>query len=366
MKIVLIMVAIALASEAACNSASAGALMANPLPRGLSECGTDYAPPFANPAGSVKPRDCPVPSARMYKPKFQTIGHEVLMEESEVCFVSDSTFELLDSLIEMGRQRYKQASSGDADWKGGVHFFETMGQVLVDAGFQLYIPTETLGDALANRQLDGDGKHIADCDTGSLLYMSTAEVLGLPVSMVEIKLRSGSGHNYLRWLPPTGQTIDWDTNGRVQCTTPPNQPAWQGRTMSRVEVLGYTRGLRGLLQQKAGRNAEAATDYRVAAKMYPQSPWAPNNLAWLLATRAQFDDPAEASEAVDNALRAVSIETDANSLDTLGCAHARKGDFVSAIAAAKDAISLAPANEVFKQRLRSFEASPPKNCVGLE
>lgn len=238
--------------------------------------------------------------------------------------------------------------------------------VLVDAGFQLYIPTETLGDALANRQLDGDGKHIADCDTGSLLYMSTAEVLGLPVSMVEIKLRSGSGHNYLRWLPPTGQTIDWDTNGRVQCTTPPNQPAWQGRTMSRVEVLGYTRGLRGLLQQKAGRNAEAATDYRVAAKMYPQSPWAPNNLAWLLATRAQFDDPAEASEAVDNALRAVSIETDANSLDTLGCAHARKGDFVSAIAAAKDAISLAPANEVFKQRLRSFEASPPKNCVGLE
>ena len=154
--------------------------------------------------------------------------------------------------------------------------------------------------------------------------MSTAEVLGLPVNMVEIKLRSGSGHNYLRWSAPAGLSIDWDTNGRSQCTTPTGQPAWQGRAMSRVEVLGYTRGLRGLLQQKAGRNVEAATDYRAAAKMYPQSPWAPNNLAWLLATRLQFDKPAEAIEAVQNALRAVSIERDPNNLDTLGCAHARK------------------------------------------
>ena len=105
-------------------------------------------------------------------------------------------------------------------------------------------------------------------------------------------------------------------------------------------------------------------DYRAAGKMYPQSPWAPNNLAWLLATRAEFDQPTEAGEAVDNALRAVSIERDANNLDTLACAYARKGDFTSAVAVARDVVGLAPNNDVFKQRLKKFEASPPKNCVG--
>ncbi|MBY0235335.1 MAG: hypothetical protein K2W93_10160 [Burkholderiaceae bacterium] len=356
----------ALAASLACGAQAAN-LAANPSSRGLAECGYIYAPPIARPGPAVQPRTCPAPSARAYKPKFQTIGHEVLTEESHACFVPDSAFELLDSLIERGREKYSPLPIGTNNWEAAATpFFKSMGQVLLDAGFQLYIPTETLGDALVNRQLDAGGQRIADCDTGSLLYMSTAEVLGLPVSMVEIKLRSGSGHNYLRWSTSAGQSMDWDTNGRAQCTTPSGQPAWQGRTMSRVEVLGYTRGLRGLLQQKRGRNQEAAVDYRDAAKMYPQSPWAPNNLAWLLATRAEFDKPAEAGEAVDNALRAVSIERDANNLDTLACAHARKGDFTSALAVARDVVALAPGNEAFKQRLKNFEASPPKNCVGLD
>lgn len=340
-------------------------LTANPAPRGISECGSIYAPPIAGPGPAVQPRTCPAPSARTYKAKYQTIGHEVLTEESQACFVPDSAFELLDALIEKGRDKYTPLLTGSGTWEvSATPFFEAMGQVLLDAGFQLYIPTETLGDALTNRPLQAGGQRIADCDTGSLLYMSTAEVLGLPVSMVEIKLRSGSGHNYLRWSTSAGQSLDWDTNGRAQCTTPPGQPAWQGRTMSRTEVLGYTRGLRGLLQQKKGRNQEAAADYRAAGKMYPQSPWAPNNLAWLLATRAEFDQPTEAGEAVDNALRAVSIERDANNLDTLACAYARKGDFTSAVAVARDVVGLAPNNDVFKQRLKKFEASPPKNCVG--
>lgn len=343
----------------------AAKLTANPLPQGVSECGYIYAPPIAGPGPAVQPRICPAPSARIYKPKFQTIGHEVLTEESQACFVPDSAFELLDLLIEKGREKYTPLPTGGGNWEASANsFFETMGQVLLDAGFQLYIPTDTLGDALTNRPLQTGGQRIADCDTASLLYMSTAEVLGLPVSMVEIKLRSGAGHSYLRWSTAAGQSMDWDTNGRAQCTTPPGLPAWQGRTMSRTEVLGYTRGLRGLFQQQKHRNQEAAADYRAAAKMYPQSPWAPNNLAWLLATCAEFDKPTEAGEAVDNALRAVSIERDANNLDTLACAHARRGDFASAVAVARDVVALAPNNDVFKERLKKFEASPPQNCVG--
>ena len=141
MKSTLSILAAIVAVAVTCDSVSAAVLQANPLPRGLPECGSVYAPPFANPAGPVQRRVCPAPLLRAYKPRFQTIGHEVLQEESEACFVPDSAFELLDSLIERGRQKYKPPSSGATDWQAeAVRFFEAMGLVLNDAGFQLYIP----------------------------------------------------------------------------------------------------------------------------------------------------------------------------------------------------------------------------------
>lgn len=348
-----------------CSPALAAALEANLAPRGLPQCGSTYASPIAQGGEVVKPRKCPQPTQRQYKPKFHTIGHQVLEDESLACFVPDSEFELLDTLIEQGLRWYK-AAQGENIEKSPTLFFQTMGDVLVKAGFQLFIPTATLGDALIARQLGNGGKHMMDCDTGSLLYMSTAEVLGLPVNMVEIKLSSGAGHNYVRWSAVGGETIDWDTNGRNQCSTPAGLPAWQGRTMSQSEVLGYTRGLRGLLYQKSGRNLEALNDYRVAATMYPESPWAYNNLAWLLATRAEFDKPADASEAVDSALVATLIERSANNLDTLACAYARKGEFASAVTIGKEVISLEPSDQTFKRRLQGFQTTPPNNCVGFD
>lgn len=100
--------------------------------------------------------------------------------------------------------------------------------------------------------------------------------------------------------------------------------------------------------------------------MYPKSPWAYNNLAWLLATRAEFSKSSDANEAVDNALTATSIERSANNLDTLACAYARKGEFASAIVVGKEVVLLEPDNEEFKQRLQGFQAIPPNSCIGLE
>jgi hypothetical protein len=347
------------------NPALAAKLEANVVPRGLPQCGSTYAPPIAQGGDAVKPRKCPLPTQRQYKPKFKTIGHQVLEDESVACFVPDSEFELLDTLIEGGLHQYKTAQGNNVEQSPRL-FFQSMGETLLKAGYQLFIPIETLGDALITRQLENGGKHVMDCDTASLLYMSTAEVLGLTVNMVDIRLNSGAGHNYLRWSDAGGEIIDWDTNGRNQCTTPAGLPTWQGRTMSYTEVIGYTRGLRGLLYQKSGRNIEASGDYRAAAAMYPKSPWAYNNLAWLLATRDEFNKPADASQAVDSALTAISIERSVNNLDTLACAYARKGEFASAIAISKEVVSLAPGDETFKQRLQRFQATPPNNCVGLD
>lgn len=43
----------------------------------------------------------------MYLPKFYTIGHEILRDESEVCFVPDSAFKQLDTLVEGSRKQYE-------------------------------------------------------------------------------------------------------------------------------------------------------------------------------------------------------------------------------------------------------------------
>lgn len=236
---------------------------------------------------------------------------------------------------------------------------------MLDSGYQLFIPTATLGDALIARPLDAGGKHIADCYTAPLIYMSTAEVLGLPVSMVEIKLESGQGHNYLRWRNPNRDVSDWDTNGREQCSTPTSVPSWQGRTMSRTEVMGYAKGVRGLPNQKSGRNIQALIDYRDSKTLYPSVPFAYNNMAWLLTTRSEFYEPEYVREAIENATMAMSIERSADALDTLSCAYARAGDFALATSIAKEVIALTPSNQDFKLRLELFQSTPPRDCVDV-
>jgi Flp pilus assembly protein TadD len=71
-------------------------------------------------------------------------------------------------------------------------------------------------------------------------------------------------------------------------------------------------------------------------------------------------------EAIESAIMAVSIERSAGNLDTLACAHARGGDFASAVSTAKEVITLAPSNQDFKLRLESFQSVPPRNCVGVD
>ncbi|WP_370709008.1 tetratricopeptide repeat protein [Paraburkholderia sp. IW21] len=352
-----------------CNPALGGVSIPNlaaVAPPIFPACGSVYSSPIADSSDDAKPRQCPDPVKRTYIPKYRTIGHEVLSSESEACFVPDSAFEELDALIEAGQRLYKSKLGNTTDWsQSATSFFEVMGNTLVNSGYQLYIPTDTLGDALVTRSLRNQGKHIADCDTASLLYLSLAETLKLPVSMVEIELPSGAGHNYLRWVNPEGQGIDWDTNGRERRVAPNGLPAWQGRSMSRSEVIGYTKGIRGLLYQKSGRNAEALADYREDATLYSRSPAGHNNLAWLIATRQGFDSPAFAQEAIGNAVLAVSIERTANYLDTLACSYARAGNFDSAVSTAREVLTLNPSSEEFKQRLARFQATPPKTAWGL-
>lgn len=174
------------------------------VPETLPDCGSIYAPPFAAGPGTKTPRVCAEPVKRSYAPKYRGLGYEVLTMESEACFLPDASFRLLDSLVDQAKASMNGNESGSAPWDvDAKKRLATVGDVLAKNHFGLFIPTETLGDALADRNLADGLTYMMDCDTSSLIYLTVAEEVSMPLSLVEITLPSGSGHNYAFRRPGT-------------------------------------------------------------------------------------------------------------------------------------------------------------------
>ena len=249
--------------------------------RSLPDCGSIYAEPFASAADAGR-RTCLPSGSRNYSPKHKGLGFQILDLESEASFVPDDAYRLLDSVIDQVLAQLptaKRQSNANSNISDVLAVSTVTGNVLAKSGFGLYIPTETLGDALAFRNAPGEEpRHVFDCDTGSMILLTVAQSLSLPASLVEITLPSGNGHNYVRWDVGGNSTVDWDTNGRAQCTTPSNMPSFQGKSMSQTETMSYALMLRAPLWQKRGLVARAVDDYREAAKGRPDHPAPLNNL----------------------------------------------------------------------------------------
>ncbi len=336
-------------------------------------CGTGYAPPFA---ASAPRRDCPEAIPRHYQPRYKGIGYEILDIESNACFVPDSAYALLDDIVERTLARLTHAErvgKGMLARDRALAVSKAMDATLIEMGFGLYIPTETLSDALVSRAPAGHPPaHIEDCDTASLILLTIAEVLNIQANLVEITLRSGSQHNYVCW-PLDGQQVDWDTNARDVCETPAGQPAFQGKAMLRKETLAYAYRLRGGLWKRRKDYDRAVADYMTAMRDWPASPAAYNNFAWIVAS---VEWPARKSlyaHALAAAERAVQLQdaselsvltrTDlGNYYDTLACLQAYAGDFQKAADTERRAIATSPQTE-FEERLANLIGPDPKDCT---
>jgi tetratricopeptide (TPR) repeat protein len=234
-------------------------------------------------------------------------------------------------------------------------------------GFALFIPVKTLADALwPNNPSPGPGRYLFDCDTGSFIYLSVADALGLTAHLVDITLPSGSGHNYIEWAIGQGSRLDWDANGQSECQTPANLPAYEGRAMSRDETLGYAYYLRALTRRDSGQLRLALEDYHHAEQLRPNSPDAWNNAAWLISTHQELSgQPALVAEAMNSAQKAIHFNRSANYLDTLACAFAAAGKLTEAAALEAEAVADATYNNDFKRRLNRFRGNEkPSNCFG--
>lgn len=348
------------------NTASAGPNPARLASSELPLCGSQYAPPFANPKDAGR-RTCPPPVARNYTPKHRGIGYEILDLESEACFVPDDFYRLLDNIVDNVTARVGQsAQSTKPTTDRLLAIGRATGDALEERGFGLYIPTETFGDALVERNAPGEkARHIFDCDTGSFILLTVAESLSAPASLVEITLPSGSGHNYVRWQVDQNTIVDWDTNGRARCTTPDDIPSFQGKGMSREQTIAYVLTLRAAAWQRAKQYSRAVDDYRGAMQRNPGHPGALNNLAWMVATKEFPERSNLKEEALAAANLAVSIQRTPNHLDTLACIYAFTGDFAEAARLEKEAYDASPSQD-FAKRLAQFRETKPRDCTGDE
>ena len=331
--------------------------------KGLPACGTRNAEPFGAPA-DARSRPCQS-GKRQHQARHTGIGFKIPDIDSEACFVPDHSYRLLDNIVDEVRAGVTAKGIGKLpyDREAIISLNTLIGDTLAKYNFGLYVPTDSLADALAARNKPGQPeRYLIDCDTSSMIYLTVANSLKLHASLVEITLQSGAGHNNVRWQLPDGY-LDWDTNGRGQCVTPSGLASHEGRAMSERQVLGYAFGIRGDQQLKRANPGAAIADFRQSISMYPESPKSANNFAWMYATKLFPGREEPKGEAMENTEKAVRIERNANNVDTYACVLAAVGRFSDAVTIATEAVAMDD-SDVFRDRLAKLKAG--QDCIGAE
>jgi hypothetical protein len=331
----------------------------------LPHCGEIESPPFAR-SSDAGARKCPPATPRNYKPRHKGLGFDILDSESEACFVPDQEYQLLDQLIDAITQNvhYDAHLTDTQDRLAQARAISSaISQELKRRGFALYIPTDTLSDALIDRNQPAEPeRRVFDCDTGSFIFITMAQNLGASTSLVDITLPSGNGHNYVQWrLDEQGTSMNWDTNQQGQCATPPDLPSFQGKPMSPNATKGYALTLRAGLWVTRGDYNRAADDDREAMKLYSEAPTGYNNLAWLIATKAIPKRRELIPEALRAANHALSLDRIANYLDTLACVQALQGNFDQAAQTETEAVAHS-GQKSFADNLARFQIH--QDCTG--
>ncbi len=126
----------------------------------------------------------------------QNIGRMVLdLERKYFGDVYDSCYQLLDEIVETARMKVDPTENPLVTLKTIYSLLEG------DFHFE-YSKVPRLSQTLRPAQ---NGKRIKDCDTGSLIYLTIAEELGLP-----LKGTSTPGHYLVRWHE--GEcSVNWET-----------------------------------------------------------------------------------------------------------------------------------------------------------
>lgn len=153
----------------------------------LAYCGEIYTQPFGNRSDAWS-RQCDNHGVRSYRHRNRGLGFEILDSESEACFVPDNEYMLLDKLVDQVEAQVHY-DPGVADpterLKQAALISKTISDTMAENGFGLYIPTDTLSDALLNR---------APTSQRATSLTVTPEVLSFSLSPTPSKLQ------FLWWI----------------------------------------------------------------------------------------------------------------------------------------------------------------------
>ena len=341
---------------------AAGLTILNRQPPVLPVCGSRNSMPLV-PANERGHRSCGPREARNYTPRNRGIGFKILDLESEACFVPDEAYRLLDEIVDEVRHRLALVNVRTSRRAKVQAIGRITGEVMKDRGFVLSLPTDTLGDTLiAQITAGGKPRHAFDCDTGSMIYLTVADALSTPASLVEITLSSGDQHNYVQWRIGRAGNFAWDPNAQGQCVTPATARGYQGRSLTYDETMSYALTLRADLWIDQNAFARAIDDYKEAIRLFPQRPGAHAGLAWMLATKDFPERSKYKRLALKSAKQAVRLRRNADNLDTLACVYAFIGDFGRAATAEREALKQAPTNADYLRRIEAFSGNQPMNC----
>jgi len=312
-----------------------------------------------------------------------TIGHMVLTEDSRAETIQQSVFDRLNDVISNVESSVTVGTTVTTIDQARA-ILQQIEQVIIAMNFVCTIPdflVSTFAQGLLPRALDpvvinnsendlrrvqisahsGEMFSHVDCDLSSLLYVSIGEKLDIPLCMVEIP-----NHNFVRWRLSDSLHLNWDTNYGFDKFSD-SQYALTGHITSEQIVngiyladlstnnsKGYFSFVRGLTFQSNNMLSEALNEYRNATQLYPKSPSARNNAAWLYVSSRPAQAFITGTEAIAMGEKARQlVMNDSNILDTLACAYAEYGDFTKAIEIETAAYNMTP-NPEYQRMITAF------------
>lgn len=178
-----------------------------------------------------------VQAGKMYRPKYDTIGHKAVKIELEVKgkdFIP--SYEVLDGLIDEAKANVKVKNTYTED--DAMQALKTIDALLLRKKF-ITIDQALLCDALVARRLTpklvasidpkqlrfrpkpGDLAHFSYSFPNALIYASIGEAMGLPIYAV-----LAPGHAFVRWQLEDASYVNWETTAGT-VTTNSEYQAWR-------------------------------------------------------------------------------------------------------------------------------------------
>lgn len=308
-------------------------------------------------AGCIQTQLTSFDAAQDTAKSYDNIGQVVLELEGAIPGRSDAR-NILDELVANAIQDVENSGALDEpdEPQRARTTLRAIAASLRSNGFRhTYSYPDTLTEALLSETKS------FDCDTGSLIFLSVAEELDLPLSMVEVEApgysptRAFGDHNFVRWTLTNGDRIDWDPNDE-DFRSGDAETDLYGFAWTREELLGYAHYLRGIHWEKIDELDRAIADYERSIDLFPRYPKPKNNLAWIFSSRRELAGDNRSAEALALALEVVSLHPTTNNKDTLACAYALNDRFDEALRLQEEVVFEDPEEPAFQESLRKIRA----------